>query len=71
VFYDLGIKLKLIINDVKLLTRIAYFIKGHFCMTFYSKNNENVTFITIFFVKIVTYENLRKLTKNVRKFKLK
>jgi hypothetical protein len=37
----------------------------------YSKNNENVTFITIFFVKIVAYENLRKLTKNLRKFKLK
>jgi hypothetical protein len=32
----------------------------------YSKNNENVTFITNFFVKFVTYElyeNLRKLTK--------
>jgi hypothetical protein len=36
----------------------------------YSKNNENVTFITNFFVKFVTYENLRKLTKtyeNLRK----
>jgi hypothetical protein len=30
VFYDFGIKLKLIINGVKLLTRIAFFIKGHF-----------------------------------------
>jgi hypothetical protein len=27
----------------------------------YSKNNENVTFITIFFVKVVTYEKLTKI----------
>jgi hypothetical protein len=27
---------------------------------FYSKNNENVTKITIFFVKIVSDKNLRK-----------
>jgi hypothetical protein len=33
VFYDFGIKLKLIINGVKLLSRIAFFIKGHFFMT--------------------------------------
>jgi hypothetical protein len=33
VFYNFGIKLKLIINGVKLLTRIAFFIKGHFFMT--------------------------------------
>ena len=30
---DFGIKLKLIINGLKLLTRIAFFIKGHFSMT--------------------------------------
>ena len=34
-FYDFGIKLKLIINGVKLLSRIAFFIKGHFFMTFH------------------------------------
>jgi hypothetical protein len=34
VFYDFGIKLKLIINGVKLLSRLAFFIKGHFFMTF-------------------------------------
>jgi hypothetical protein len=33
VFYDYGIKLKLIINGVKLLPKIAFFIKGHFFMT--------------------------------------
>ena len=32
-FYAFGIKLKLIINGVKLLSRIAFFIKGHFFMT--------------------------------------
>jgi hypothetical protein len=41
-----------------------------FTKSTYSKNNENVTFTTIFFVKIVTIENLRKLTEtygNLRK----
>jgi hypothetical protein len=33
VFYDFGIKLKLIINCVKLLPKITFFIKGHFFMT--------------------------------------
>jgi hypothetical protein len=33
VFYDFGIKLKLIINGVKLLSKITFFIKGHFFMT--------------------------------------
>jgi hypothetical protein len=33
VFYDFGIKLKLIINGVKLLPKITFFIKGHFFMT--------------------------------------
>jgi hypothetical protein len=33
VFYDLGIKLKLIINGVKLLPKIIFFIKCHFFMT--------------------------------------
>jgi hypothetical protein len=32
VFYDFGIKLKLIINGVKLLSKITFFIKGHFFM---------------------------------------
>ena len=32
-FYDLGIKLKLNINGVKLLPKITFFIKGHFFMT--------------------------------------
>ena len=32
-FYDFGIKLKLIINGVKLLPKITFFIKGHFFMT--------------------------------------
>jgi hypothetical protein len=32
VFYAFGIKLKLIINGVKLLSRIAFFIKGRFFM---------------------------------------
>jgi hypothetical protein len=36
VFYDFGIKLKLIINGVKLLPKITFFIKGHFFMTFTS-----------------------------------
>jgi hypothetical protein len=55
---------------IRLLTLIEnfYFLKNIYI---YSKNNVNVTFITIFFVKIVTYENLQKLTKNLRKFKLK
>jgi hypothetical protein len=35
VFYDFGIKLKFIINGVKLLPKITFFIKGHFFMTFY------------------------------------
>ena len=35
VFYDFGIKLKLIKNGVKLLPKITFFIKGHFSMTFY------------------------------------
>jgi hypothetical protein len=30
VFYDFGIKLKLIINGVKLLSKKTFFIKGHF-----------------------------------------
>jgi hypothetical protein len=30
VFYDFGIKLKLIINGVKLLPKITFFIKDHF-----------------------------------------
>jgi hypothetical protein len=33
VFYDFGIKLKLLINGVKLLPTITFFIKGHFFMT--------------------------------------
>jgi hypothetical protein len=33
VFYDFAIKLKLIINGVKLLPKITFFIKGHFFMT--------------------------------------
>jgi hypothetical protein len=33
VFYEFGIKLKLIINGVKLLPKITFFIKGHFFMT--------------------------------------
>jgi hypothetical protein len=33
VFYDFGIKLKLIINGVQLLPKITFFIKGHFFMT--------------------------------------
>jgi hypothetical protein len=33
VFYEFGIKLKLIINGVKLLSRITFFIKGHFILT--------------------------------------
>ena len=32
-FYDFAIKLKLIINGVKLLPKITFFIKGHFFMT--------------------------------------
>jgi hypothetical protein len=37
----------------------------------YSKNNENVTKITIFFVKIVTSENLWKNYEKLTKFKTK
>jgi hypothetical protein len=33
---------------------------------YYSKNNENVTFITIFFVKIVTYEKLTKFKTKIK-----
>jgi hypothetical protein len=33
VLCDFGIKLKLIINGVKLLPKITFFIKGHFSMT--------------------------------------
>jgi hypothetical protein len=33
VFYDFGIKLKLIINGVKLMPKITFFIKGHFFKT--------------------------------------
>jgi hypothetical protein len=33
VFYDFGIKLKLILNGLKLLPKITFFIKGHFFMT--------------------------------------
>ena len=29
-FYDFGIKLKLIINGIKLLSKITFYIKGHF-----------------------------------------
>jgi hypothetical protein len=36
-----------------------------------SKNNENVTKITIFFVKIVTNENLRKTYEKITEFKTK
>jgi hypothetical protein len=35
VFYDFGIKLKLIINGAKLLPKITFFIKGHFFVTFH------------------------------------
>jgi hypothetical protein len=34
VFYDFGIKLKLIINGAKLLPKTTFFIKGHLFMTF-------------------------------------
>jgi hypothetical protein len=34
--------------------------KNQYCNSLYSKNNENVTKITIFLVKIVTEKHLRK-----------
>ena len=37
----------------------------------YSKNNENVTKIMIFFVKIVSDKNLRKTYEKITEFKTK
>jgi hypothetical protein len=35
VFYDFGIKLKLVINGVQLFPKKTFFIKGHFFMAFH------------------------------------